>query len=73
MIITTKALTKEEREQIAKEINELSNDEQHIVNAENVKRFGFSGDITYIAFFKDCNVLYQPGTEEPVRKVPFED
>ncbi len=73
MIMTSKALTKEECERIAKEINEILKDDEHIANAEEIQATVIGNETTYIAFCKDCNLLYQPGTEEPITKVPIGD
>ena len=73
MIMTSKALTKEKRERIAKEINEILKDNEHIAKAEEIQAIVLGNETTYIAFCKDCNLLYEPGTAEPVTKVPIGD
>lgn len=73
MIMTTKALTQEERERIAKEINGILKDDKHIAKAEEIRAIVLGNETTYIAFCKDCNLCYDPGADKPVTKVPIGD
>lgn len=69
MTFTTKALTKEGKERIAKEMNELLKEEKFIVKAEEIRKFVMGCDTAYIAFCEECNIIYQPESNEPIRKV----
>lgn len=71
MMFTNNPLTEENRERIAREINELLNEDELIVNPKDIRDIGIVRNTTYIAFCSECNVRYRPGSEEPIKKIPI--
>lgn len=68
MIRINTALTQEEQERIKREINELLDQNEQIIEFKKIRKIIFGSDIIYVVFGKDYDLLYQPKTEKPRRK-----